>query len=113
MLRSIRWNLLGWYSALLLAALWGLGSVLDHRLHALTEERIGTELQGAVELIQDRLHVDGASAPRIPESLLQRFGSGEDEAAYAVLWLADGSRIASAQAPPDVPQPAPLRRERL
>lgn len=114
MLRSIRWNLLGWYSALLLAALWGIGSVLDHRLHALTEERIETELQGAAELIQDRLHVHRAhhpGQPGLPESLLQRFGSSEDEAAYAVLWLADGTRIASAQTPPGVPRPRSRRRE--
>src|SRR6185436_1441938 len=116
MFRSIRWNLLGWYSALLLAALFGFGSVLYHRLQALTEERIETELKGAAELIQDRLHVRRSRPGRppeihIPESLLQRFGSGEDEAAYAVLWLADGTRIASAQAPSGVPRPASLRRE--
>jgi len=47
----------------------------------------------------------------IPESLLQRFGSSEDEAAYAVLWLPDGSRFGSAQAPPDVPRPKARHRE--
>ncbi|HYU32812.1 MAG TPA: ATP-binding protein [Thermoanaerobaculia bacterium] len=116
MFRSIRWNLLGWYSALLLAALSGFGSVLYHRLQALTDERIETELAGAAELIQERIHVHrphhpGQPAVTIPESLLQRFGSSEDEAAYAVLWLPDGARFASAQAPPDVPRPKTLRRE--
>jgi len=117
MLRSIRWNLLGWTSALLLAALAGFGTVLYHRLQVLTDERIEAELQGAAELIQDRLHVHGRRPGQpleihIPESLLQRFGSSEDEAAYAVLWLADGTRFASAQAPPGVSRPARLRGEK-
>jgi heavy metal sensor kinase len=116
MFRSIRWNLLGWTSALLLAALFGFGTVLYQRLQVLTDERIETELAGAAELIQQRLHVHRPhpGAPpsiQIPETLLQRFGSSENEAAYAVLWQPDGTRIASAQAPPDVPRPGPVRGE--
>jgi heavy metal sensor kinase len=106
MLRSIRGNLLGWYSAILLAVLAGFGSTLYHRLQNLTYERADTELLNAAQLISQRTvssHRRGHA--QIPESLLQRFGSDEDEAAYAVLRMKDGAELLSAQAPDDVPPP--------
>jgi heavy metal sensor kinase len=126
MFRSIRWNLLGWYSALLLAVVAGFGSTMYHRLLVLTDERVDTELAGAAQLIAQRTRpphhhprrpVRPSAVPEpearlnIPESLLQRFGSDENEAAYAVLWPGDGRRLVSAQVPPGVPPPARLRRE--
>jgi heavy metal sensor kinase len=104
MLRSIRGNLLGWYSAILLAVLAGFGSTLYHRLQRLTYERADKELASAAQLIAQRTsHREGW--PQIPESLLQRFGSDEDEAAYAVLRMKDGAEVLSAQASDDVPPP--------
>jgi len=122
MFRSIRWNLLGWYSALLLAVLAGFGLTLYHRLEMLSDQRVDTELASAAQLIAQRIrpahHTRGHSAAHpepepidIPETLLQRFGADENEAAYAVLWLRDGTRSASAKAPADVPHPKPLARE--
>jgi two-component system, OmpR family, sensor kinase len=122
MFRSIRWNLLGWYSALLLAVLAGFGITLYHRLETLSDQRVDTELASAAQLIAQRIRpahrTRGHSAARpepepidIPETLLQRFGADENEAAYALLWLRDGTRSASAQAPADVPRPRPLARE--
>ncbi|HEX3131251.1 MAG TPA: ATP-binding protein [Thermoanaerobaculia bacterium] len=106
MLRSIRGNLLGWYSAILLAVLFGFGSTLYHRLQRLTYERADAELARAAQLIGQRIEPGG----EIPESLLQRFGSDEDEAAYAVLRMKDGTELLSAQASDDVPPPGvPLR----
>jgi len=122
MFRSIRWNLLGWYSALLLAVLAGFGLTLYHRLETLSDQRVDTELASAAQLIAQRIrpahHSRGHGAARpepepidIPETLLQRFGADENEAAYALLWLRDGTRSASAQAPADVPPPKPLAKE--
>jgi two-component system, OmpR family, sensor kinase len=122
MFRSIRWNLLGWYSALLLAVLAGFGLTLYHRLETLSDQRVDTELASAAQLIAQRIRpahrTRGHSAARpepepidIPETLLQRFGADENEAAYALLWLRDGTRSASAQAPADVPPPKPLAKE--
>jgi heavy metal sensor kinase len=110
MFRSIRWNLLGWTSAILLAVVAGFGSVLYHRLQALTDQRVDAELAGAAELIAQRTRPPHRQI-HIPETLLQRFGAAEEEAAYAVLWLPDGTRVSSAQAPDDVPRPASLRGE--
>jgi heavy metal sensor kinase len=122
MLRSIRWNLLGWYSAILLALIAGFGSTLYHRLEALRAQRVDSELAGAAQLISQRTRPPhrprGHGTPAepepqisIPESLLQRFGADENEAAYAVLWTRDGARYSSAQAPADVPAPKPLKKE--
>jgi two-component system OmpR family sensor kinase len=122
MFRSIRWNLLGWYSALLLTVLAGFGFTLYHRLETLSDQRVDTELASAAQLIAQRIRpahrTRGHSAARpepesidIPETLLQRFGADENEAAYAVLWLRDGTRSASAQAPADVPPPRRRARE--
>jgi heavy metal sensor kinase len=110
MLRSIRGNLLGWYSALLLAVLAGFGSTLYHRLQSLTYERADTELASAAQLIAQRASSGRRHGrPEIPESLLQRFGADEDEAAYAVLRMKDGTELLSDQAPDDVPPPAAAR----
>ena len=109
MFRSIRWNLLGWYSALLLAVLVGFGLTLYHRLETLSDKRVDTELAGAAQLIAQRTRP--AHRISLPETLLQRFGADENEAAYAVLWLRDGTRSASVQAPADVPPPRPLAKE--
>jgi heavy metal sensor kinase len=121
MFHSIRWNLLGWYSALLLAVVVGFGLTLYHRLEALREQRVDAELAGAAQLITQRTrpphrprgHSPAPPEPQIsiPESLLQRFGADENEAAYAVLWLHDGTRYSSVQAPADVPPPKPLKKE--
>jgi heavy metal sensor kinase len=122
MFRSIRWNLLGWYTAILLAVTIGFGSLLYHRLEALRTQRVDAELAGAAQLIAQRTRPPhrprghtGTGEPEpqisIPESLLQRFGADENEAAYAVLWTSDGERYSSAQAPEDVPAPEPLRKE--
>ncbi|MES1241925.1 MAG: ATP-binding protein [Acidobacteriota bacterium] len=112
MLRSIRGNLLGWYSAILLAVLFGFGSTLYHRLQRLTYERADTELVNAAQLIAQRTEPQGREIPEIPESLLQRFGSDEDEAAYAVIRMKNGDEVLSAQAPDDVPPPASPARGR-
>jgi two-component system, OmpR family, sensor kinase len=122
MFRSIRWNLLGWYTAILLVVVAVFGSSLYHRLRLLNEQRVDAELAGAAELIVQRIrlphkprgHVAASSAEpqiEIPETLLQRFGADENEAAYAVIWLKDGSRLSSSQAPIDTPPPKPLKRE--
>jgi two-component system OmpR family sensor kinase len=123
MFRSIRWNLLGWYAAILLAVVAGFGSTLYQRLETLRNQRVDTELAGAAQLIAQRTrpphrprghstpHPDTEAQISIPESLLQRFGADENEAAYAVLWLRDGARYSSAQAPQDVPAPKPLKKE--
>ena len=124
MFRSLRWNLLGWHTAILLAVLLGFGWTLYQRLQRLTYQRVDTELAGAAQLITQRTrpphrphgHVGPHAEPEpeinIPESLLQRFGTDEAEAAYAVLWLRDGTELVSAQAPPDVPRPAPPPRRK-
>ncbi|HEY2738815.1 MAG TPA: HAMP domain-containing protein, partial [Thermoanaerobaculia bacterium] len=122
MFRSIRWNLLGWYAAILLAVIAGFGTTLYQRLQVLRYQRVDTELAGAAQLIAQRTRPPhrprghGPAEPSeaeitIPESLLQRFGADENEAAYAVLWQRDGSRFASAQAPEDIPAPKPLKKE--
>jgi len=123
MFRSIRWNLLGWYAAILLGVVAGFGSTLYQRLQTLRYQRVDAELAGAAQLIAQRTRPPhrprGHSTPHpepepqisIPESLLQRFGADENEAAYAVLWLRDGTRYSSAQAPEDVPAPQPVKRE--
>lgn len=122
MFRSIRWNLLGWYAAILIAVVAGFGTTLYQRLQLLRYQRVDTELAGAAQLIAQRTRPPhrprghGPAEPSeaqisIPESLLQRFGADENEAAYAVLWQRDGSRFASAQAPEDIPAPKPLKKE--
>jgi heavy metal sensor kinase len=122
MFRSIRWNLLGWYAAILLAVVAGFGTTLYQRLQLLRYQRVDTELAGAAQLIAQRTRPPhrprghGPAEPSeaqisIPESLLQRFGADENEAAYAVLWQRDGTRFASAQAPEDIPAPKPLKKE--
>jgi heavy metal sensor kinase len=122
MFRSIRWNLLGWYSAILLAVIAVFGTALYQRLQTLRYQRVDTELAGAAQLIAQRTRPphrprghSTAHEPEpqisIPESLLQRFGADENEAAYAVLWLRDGARYSSAQAPENVPAPKPLKKE--
>jgi two-component system OmpR family sensor kinase len=122
MFRSIRWNLLGWYAAILLAVIAGFGTTLYQRLQTLRYQRVDTELAGAAQLIAQRTRPPHrprghSTAPEpepqisIPESLLQRFGADENEAAYAVLWQRDGARYSSAQAPEDMPAPKPLKKE--
>jgi two-component system OmpR family sensor kinase len=107
MFRSIRGTLLGWYTVILLAVVATFASLLYHRLQILTAKRIEAELAGAAALISRRIpHPRGHPRPLlIPEDLLKRFGEEESEAAYALVWFPDGTRLASSLAPPDVPKP--------
>ncbi|MCX7424544.1 MAG: HAMP domain-containing sensor histidine kinase [Planctomycetia bacterium] len=108
MLRSIRWNLLGWQAVILVAVVVGFGATLFLRVRYATLERVDADLLGAAQVVVAKLQQTGSAEQlEMPEAYRHRFGTAPEDAPYLVVWDADGRvQIASDAAPADL-EPGP------
>lgn len=63
MFRSIRWNFLGWFALVLTLAIGGFGGTLYSLVRGTKLGEIDTELEGAAQILADRLRSRGPPAP--------------------------------------------------
>jgi two-component system, OmpR family, sensor kinase len=105
MFRSIRWNLLIWQTAILVAVVVGFGAALWLRVRHATLEQVDADLLGAAQVVVTQLQQSGSARQLgVPAAYRQRFGTSPADAPYLVVWDAAGRvKIASDVAPADFP----------
>ena len=107
MFRSIRWKLLVWQAAILVAVVVGFGATLFLQIRYATLGRVDADLLGAAQVVTAQLQQTGLTGAKIPEPYRYRFGMASADAPYLVVWDADSrEQMASPTAPPDV-EPCP------
>jgi two-component system OmpR family sensor kinase len=108
MFSSIRWTLMAWQALILSIVIVCLGSTLYYRLRHATFAEIDAELLGVSQVLATALR-GGADGPplEIPESYRRRFGRGEKDAPYFVVWQGGGQVVKASNPAMDIPFPEP------
>lgn len=98
MFNSIRWRLLAWQLAILLAVIIGFASALFWQLRRATYDEADADLFGAAQIILAQFEqADGSPELAIPTIYRHRAGPNERDSPYFAIWDKRGKLLASSR----------------
>ncbi len=107
MFRSIRWNLLAWYSLILLVLIGGFGATLYYTLQKAIYREAHGRLMGYAQTFAGALEDEnGTLKVELSPEYMKYFQHEDDDLPYFIVWDAQGKIVARSPKAPELARPA-------